>query len=191
MVHTTSMPQPGLYLGDTTLDEVDKASRWNDHTAVPVLLSLLDPSQNSAWQDRFLDAVRLDLAGSLFVATANEASAIPAPLLDRLQIVELPAYTPADQLEIGRSRLIPKLLRRVGADGVITIDEGALESLVLDHPRSPGCRQLGQRLQIVIARALEVHMATGMAVVVDATMARTWVPAQQTTQIGFQRLAAI
>ena len=173
------------------LDEVDKATRWSDHTAVPVLLSLLDPTQNCAWQDRFMDCVRLDLSGSIFLATANNADAIPAPLLDRLEIVELPAYTPADQLEIGRSRLIPRLLDRAGAEGIITIDNGALESLVFDHPRSPGCRRLGQRLHIVIARALEVHMTTGMAVVVNATMARTWVPAQQTTQIGFQRLATI
>jgi MoxR-like ATPase len=173
------------------LDEVDKASRWSDHTVVPVLLSLLDPSQNSAWQDRFLDGVRLDLSGSLFLATANDANAIPAPLLDRLQLIELPAYSLAEQIKIGRSRLIPKLLSRVGAEGVITIDDGALESLVFDDPRSPGCRQLEHRLQVVVARALELHMATEMPVLVDAATARNWVPAKQTAQIGFQRSATI
>ncbi len=167
------------------LDEVDKASRWSDHTVVPVLLSLLDPSQNSAWQDRFLDGVRLDLSGSLFLATANDANAIPAPLLDRLQIVQLPAYSLEEQLAIGRSRLIPKLLSQAGAEDVISIDDAALESLVFDHPHSPGCRQLEHRLQVVIARALEIHMATGMTVLVDAAMTRNWVPAKQTSQIGF------
>jgi MoxR-like ATPase len=173
------------------LDEVDKSTRWSDHTAIPVLLSLLDPSQNAAWQDRFLDGVRVDLSGSLFLATANDANAIPAPLLDRLQLVQLPAYTHAEQIEIGRSRLIPKLLSRAGAEGIIAIDDGALEALVCDHPRSPGCRQLEHRLQIVVARALELHMATKMVALVDAAMARNWVPAKQTAQIGFQRIATI
>ena len=173
------------------LDEVDKSTRWSDHTAIPVLLSLLDPSQNAAWQDRFLDGVRLNLSGSVFLATANDADTIPAPLLDRLQLVELPAYSLVEQIEIGRGRLIPKLLSRAGAEGIIAIDDGALEVLVCDHPRSPGCRQLEHRLQIVVARALELHMATEMAVLVDATMARNWVPAKQTSQIGFQPIAAI
>ena len=173
------------------LDEVDKSTRWSDHTAIPVLLSLLDPSQNTAWQDRFLDGVRLNLSGSVFLATANAADAIPAPLLDRLQLVELPAYSLAEQIEIGRSRLIPKLLRGARAEGIIAINDGALEVLVCDHPRSPGCRQLEHRLQTVVTRALELHMANEMAVLVDAAMARNWVPAKQTTQIGFQRLATI
>ncbi|MDA8330624.1 MAG: AAA family ATPase [Candidatus Dormibacteraeota bacterium] len=168
------------------LDEIDKASRWSDHTAIPVLLALLDPSQNSAWQDRFLDGVCLDLSGSMFMATANELDGIPSSLRDRLRCVEVPGYSSAEQIQIGVEKLLPKLLSQLGADGVVEVAESALGSLVLDHPRTVGCRQLEQRLQVVLARALELHMDGGGQVTVDAPIARAWVPPERSSGIGFQ-----
>lgn len=169
------------------LDEVDKVSRGVEHSGVPVLLSLLDPEQNRGWQDRFLSEVRLDLSGSVFVATANDQAAIPAPLLDRLQVVRVLAYSSEEQIEIGCRKLAPRMLKELGASEVIRVEDEATASLVLDHPRSPGCRQLEQRLRVVLARALERHMATGRPVVVTAEMARDWVPASgQTEAIGFR-----
>ncbi len=171
------------------LDEIDKASRWSDHTAIPVLLALLDPSQNSAWQDRFLDGARLDLSGSVFVTTANDLDGIPSALRDRLRCVEVHGYSPAEQIQIGAKKLLPKLLRRLDAAGVVHVTEAALDSLVLDHPRTSGCRQLEQRLQVVLARALELHMAAGGPVTVDGPIARAWVPPERSLGIGFQRHA--
>ena len=168
------------------LDEIDKASRWSDHTAIPVLLALLDPSQNSAWQDRFLDGVRLDLSGSMFMATANDLDGIPSALRDRLQCVEVPGYSSAEQIQIAVHKLLPKLLGALGADGVVEVAESALGSLVLDHPRTTGCRQLEQRLQVVLARALELHMDGGGPVAVDARMAMGWVPPERSSRIGFK-----
>jgi ATP-dependent Lon protease len=168
------------------LDEIDKASRWSDHTAIPVLLALLDPSQNSAWQDRFLDGVRLDLSGSMFMATANDLDGIPSALRDRLRCVEVPGYSSAEQIQIGVEKLLPKLLSQLGADGVVEVAESALGSLVLDHPRTTGCRQLEQRLQVVLARALELHMDGGGPVTVDAPIARAWVPPERSSGIGFK-----
>jgi len=168
------------------LDEIDKASRWSDHTAIPVLLALLDPSQNSAWQDRFLDGVRLDLSGSMFMATANDLDGIPSALRDRLRCVEVPGYSSAEQIQIGVEKLLPKLLSQLGADGVVEVAESALGSLVLDHPRTVGCRQLEQRLQVVLARALELHMDGGGPVTVDARMAMDWVPPERSSGIGFK-----
>jgi ATP-dependent Lon protease len=168
------------------LDEIDKASRWSDHTAIPVLLALLDPSQNSAWQDRFLDGVRLDLSGSMFMATANDLDGIPTTLGDRLRCVEVPGYSSAEQIQIGVEKLLPKLLSQLGADGVVEVAESALGSLVLDHPRTVGCRQLEQRLHVVLARALELHMDGGDPVTVDARMAMDWVPPERSPGIGFQ-----
>ena len=167
------------------LDEIDKATRWSDHTAIPVLLALLDPSQNSAWQDRFLDGARLDLSGSMFIATANDLDGIPSALRDRLRCVEVPGYSPAEQIEIGVEKLLPKLLSQLGAAGVVAVQQPAIAALVLDHPRTAGCRQLEQRLQVVLARALEIHMDGGSTVTVDAQMAREWVPVQQETTLGF------
>jgi ATP-dependent Lon protease len=169
------------------LDEVDKLSNWGGHAALSVLLSLLDPSQNHAWQDHFLDGVRLDMSGSIFLATANERDLIPAPLLDRLQCVEVPAYSPEDQVLIAQTRLVPKLLAQLGATDVARIDESALRSLVFDHAQTPGCRQLQQRLQVVIARALDLHLRTNLPVVVDAAKAQAWVPPEPCRGIGFQR----
>ncbi len=168
------------------LDEIDKASRWSDHTAIPVLLALLDPSQNSAWQDRFLDGVRLDLSGSMFMVTANDLYGIPSSLRDRLRCVEVPGYSSAEQIQIGVEKLLPKLLSQLGADGVVEVAESALGSLVLDHPRTAGCRQLEQRLQVVLARALELHMGSGGAVTVDARRAMEWVPPERSSGVGFQ-----
>lgn len=170
------------------LDEIDKLADWGGHAALSVLLSLLDPSQNQAWQDHFLDGVRLDLSGSVFLATANERAHIPAPLLDRLRCVDVPAYRPEEQVVIGQTKLLPKLLNRLGAGGVASVDESALYSLVFDHPRSPGCRQLEQRLHVVVARALHLHMQTHVPVVVDAPMARAWVPPERQRTVGFRAI---
>ncbi|MHB8395296.1 MAG: AAA family ATPase [Candidatus Dormibacteria bacterium] len=168
------------------LDEIDKASRWSDHTAIPVLLALLDPSQNSAWQDRFLDGVRLDLSGSMFMATANDLDGIPSALRDRLRCVEVPGYSSAEQIQIGVEKLLPKLLSGLGAECVVEVAESALGSLVLEHPRTAGCRQLEQRLQVVLARALELHMSSASRVTVDARMAMEWVPPERSSGIGFK-----
>ena len=167
------------------LDEIDKASRWSEHSAIPVLLALLDPSQNSAWQDRFLDGVRLDLSPSMFMATANDVDAIPHALRDRLRCVEVRGYSPAEQIEIASQKLLPKLLSQLGATGAVAVQQPAIAALVLDHPRTAGCRQLEQRLQVVLARALEIHMDGGSMVTVDAQMAREWVPVQKETTVGF------
>jgi ATP-dependent Lon protease len=174
-------PSPVVWL----LDEIDKASRWSEHSAIPVLLALLDPSQNSAWQDRFLDGVRLDLSSSMFLATANDVDAIPHALRDRLRCVGVPGYSPTGQIQIGVEKLLPKLLSQLGAAGVVAVQQPAIAALVLDHPRTAGCRQLEQRLQVVLARALEIHMDGGSMVTVDAQMAREWVPVQQETTLGF------
>lgn len=168
------------------LDEIDKLSDWGGHSSLSVLLSILDPSQNHAWQDHFLDGVRLDLSGSVFLATANALNLIPAPLLDRLRCIEVPAYSPEDQVIIAQTKLVPRLLAELGASAVAKVDESALRSLVFDHPHTPGCRRLEQRLHVVIARALELHIRTDGRVVVDAAMTRAWVPPEVSQAIGFQ-----
>jgi hypothetical protein len=168
------------------LDEIDKVPPGSDHPALPVLLALLDPSQNREWRDHFLDEVPIDLSGALFVATANEEQAIPAPLKDRLRFIRLPAYTAAQQLAIGRSHLLPKLMSDLGIEGEVTVDASALSSLVHDHPPSQGCRQMEQRLQVVLSRALRTHLEFGVSVTVDGDLARAWVEPELHQALGFR-----
>jgi hypothetical protein len=173
------------------LDEIDKARSDPYRSPLPVLLSLLDPSQNSAFQDHFLDGVRIDLSGCLFVATANEKQAIPPPLLDRLQFIDVPAYSLEEQLAIARSKLLPKLLRRLGITNELCLDGAALRSLVYDHPHQPGCRQLEQRLQLVVSRGIGRYMEREVPVVVDTAQARSWCPPEAAVAIGFQASTAV
>lgn len=168
------------------LDEIDKVPAWSDHAALPVLLALLDPSQNREWRDHFLEDVTIDLSGAIFVCTANDRAAIPASLSDRLRFIQLPRYSQADQLAIGRSHLLPKLLRDLGLDGVVTMDDSALSSLVHDHPPTEGCRQLEQRLQVVLSRALRTHLEFGVSLTVDAALARAWVEPEFHQALGFR-----
>ncbi len=121
-----------------------------------------------------------------FIATANNEEAIPAPLMDRLRFIRLPAYTAAQQLAIGRSHLLPKLMRDLGIEGEVNVEDSALSSLVHDHPHTEGCRQLEQRLQVVLSRALRVHLEFGVSVAVDADLARTWIEPERGRTLGFR-----
>lgn len=173
------------------LDEIDKVSLDSYRSPIPVLLALLDPTQNSAWQDHFLDGVRLDLSGAVFLATANEKAAIPTPLRDRLQFVEVPAYSQDEQLEIAQTKLLPKLLTGLGVGHEVRITDACLRSLVFDHPPTPGCRELEHHLQLVISRGLGLPMAEGQSVVVDTPLAQSWIPPPPSEGIGFRRSASL
>jgi len=135
-----------------------------------------------------LDEVPIDLSRALFIATANDEQAIPAPLNDRLRFIHLPAYTTAQQLAIGRSHLLPELLRDLGIEREVTVDASALHSLIHDHPPSQGCLQLEQRLQVVLSRTLRTLLDFGVSVTVDATLARAWVIPQESRSLGFKGL---
>jgi len=172
------------------LDEIDKVPPGAEHPALPVLLALFDPAQNREWRDHFLDEVPIDLSGALFLATANDEQAIPAPLKDRLRFIHLPAYTAAQQLAIGHSHLLPKLMRDLGIEGEVTVDPSALHSLVHDHPPAEGCRQLEQRLEVVISRAVRLYLQCGETVSVDRALARLWVHPEEQKGVGFHAAIA-
>ena len=168
------------------LDEIDKLPSQTAHPPLPVLLALLDPAQHADWRDHFLDDVPIDLSDAMFLATANDALAIPTPLRDRLRCIELPAYCLGTQLAIARTMLLPKWLARLRIADEVRVEDGALQSLVFDHPPSPGCRLVEQRLQSLLSRALALHLAQGGSVVVDAATARDWVPPKTSRSVGFR-----
>ena len=128
------------------LDEVDKlGADWRGDPSA-ALLEVLDPAQNHAFQDHYLD-VELDLSHVLFIATANVADTIPGPLLDRMEVIPFDGYTTDEKVAIGRGYLWPRQVERNGlvADDV-TIDDDVLRLVVSDYTREAGVRQLEREL---------------------------------------------
>ena len=139
------------------LDEVDKmgADVRGDPTAA--LLEVLDPSQNTTFVDHYLE-VPFDLSGVMFIATANSLAPIPDPLLDRMEVLTLIGYTPAEKLQIARRYLLPRQLKETGLGAErASVADGAMERLIGEYTREAGVRQLEREIQGVLRKAaLEV-----------------------------------
>jgi len=139
------------------LDEVDKmgADVRGDPTAA--LLEVLDPAQNTTFVDHYLE-VPFDLSGVMFIATANSLAPIPDPLLDRMEILTLIGYTPAEKLQIARRYLLPRQLKETGLGAERAgVADGAMERLIGEYTREAGVRQLEREIQGVLRKAaLEV-----------------------------------
>ena len=135
------------------LDEIDKIGASFQGDPASALLEVLDPEQNSAFRDHYLD-VPYDLSNILFVATANQLDTIPAPLLDRMEIIRLSGYILAEKVEIARRYLIPKALKNHGLKkGQIEIRPEALETLIDGYAREAGVRTLENRIKKIMRKA--------------------------------------
>jgi ATP-dependent Lon protease len=95
------------------LDEIDKMSNNFRGDPTSALLEVLDPEQNRSFRDNFME-IPIDLSDTLFIATANSYEGIPAPLIDRMEVIELSTYTDSEKLSIARNHLVPKQLKRNG-----------------------------------------------------------------------------
>ena len=131
------------------LDEIDKVTQ-STHNGDPAsaLLEVLDPEQNSAFHDNYLD-VDYDLSKVLFIATANNLSTIPRPLLDRMEIIEVTGYTTEEKIEIAKRHLIPRELENTGLNvkGMKpTFTKAAIEMIIERYTRESGVRQLEKQV---------------------------------------------
>jgi ATP-dependent Lon protease len=144
------------------IDEIDKlgADRPGHGSPSAALLEVLDPEQNVAFVDHYLN-VPFDLSRVLFIATANAEPQIPEPLLDRMEVIEIPGYTPEEKVAIARKFLLPQLLPEHGlADGEVTIDDEALALLAVGYAREAGVRGLKRDIAALL-RHVAVHKAGG------------------------------
>ena len=162
------------------LDEVDKLSASFHGDPSAALLEVLDPSQNSTFQDHYL-AVPFDLSQVLFIATANVLDTIPAPLRDRMEILELPGYIEEDKLAIAKRYLVP---RQAAENGLkleeINFTDNALREVIRSYTREAGVRQLERELAAV-CRGLATRVAEGFneTITVDKELLLTYLGPQK------------
>jgi ATP-dependent Lon protease len=134
------------------LDEIDKvgADYRGDPTAA--LLEVLDPAQNHTFRDHYLE-VELDLSDVLFLATANVVEAIPGPLLDRMELVQLDGYTEDEKVTIARDHLLPRQLEKAGLEpSETTFSDDALRLLAGEYTREAGVRSLERSIARVLRK---------------------------------------
>jgi ATP-dependent Lon protease len=142
------------------LDEVEKMGTDGRGDPTFALLEVLDPEQNSSFVDHYL-GVPFDLSQVMFLATANSRSAIPAALMDRLEVIEVPGYTRAEKLSIATDFLVPKQLREHGlTPDLLEFTREGLEAIVDHYTREAGVRSLEREIAAV-CRDLAVKLAEG------------------------------
>jgi ATP-dependent Lon protease len=144
------------------LDEVDKLAVSYAGDPASALLEVLDPEQNSTFSDHYLE-VPYDLSDVFFIATANSLSTIPAPLLDRMEMIEISGYTKNEKFAIAKDHLLPKTLDEHGLDAEkLTIEDEALRVIIEKYTREAGVRWLQKQLA-KIARFVSEKIVSGKA----------------------------
>ena len=144
---TVGVPDPVILI-----DEIDKMGESFRGDPASALLEVLDPEQNTSFQDFYID-LPYDLSNVLFIVTANDPSRIPEPLLDRMEIIELSGYTPEEKIHIGKDYLVPRLLAKNGLTGKeIRFDSKALAMIAEEYAREAGVRNFEKSLDKIMRK---------------------------------------
>lgn len=149
----TALKQAGTNNPLMLFDEIDKMA--SDYKGDPsaALLEVLDSEQNTKFRDHFME-IDFDLSNVLFIATANTLDTIPRPLLDRMEIIELPGYTSEEKFHIAKRHLLPKQLKKHGLTNQnISINDGAVRAVIEHYTREAGVRTLERKLANICRKA--------------------------------------
>jgi ATP-dependent Lon protease len=143
------------------IDEIDKMGAGVQGDPAAALLEVLDPEQNAAFVDHYLD-VPLDLSRVFFIATANNLFEVPGPLRDRMEVIELSSYVEQEKLEIARRHLVPRNTKRTGL-GRVRFSTDAIQTLIRGYTMEAGVRELGRQIESV-CRKLALRASEGKAI---------------------------
>ena len=166
---TAALQQAGVSNPLMLLDEIDKTSSDYKGDTSAALLEVLDPEQNSRFNDHYVE-VPQDLSEVLFIATANDMEGIPRPLLDRMEVIEVSGYTENEKEHIAREHLIPKQLEVNGIPkGKLTIQPAALRKMITLYTREAGVRGLERTIGRICRKAAREIMEKGQDKVVINT----------------------
>lgn len=147
-----AMIKAGVKNSVILLDEIDRVADEGRSSIMGVLIELLDPEQNHAFLDHYID-YPFDLSEALFVATANNTTNIATAVLDRLEIIQMPSYTDEEKIAIGKDYMFPKTVRESGLpEGVISIDDNLWPTIVRPLGYDSGMRSLERTIEGIIRR---------------------------------------
>ena len=159
------------------LDEIDKMSHDFRGDPASAMLEVLDTEQNNTFRDHYID-LPFDLSQVMFVTTANDASAIPEPLYDRMEVIDLPSYTKVEKLRIAKGHLLKKQLKKHGLTAKqLRVTDAALAELIEGYTAEAGVRQLERTIATLCRK-------TAKAVVEDKDTTVSLTPARLEAELG-------